>query len=594
MKSAADFAGSNPGNFHAENGIHGHTSIAPAEDIAPEKEYETSGSGSQQSGNVAPGDAPQDSESLDNEPEIPIPPSIRFHKKGDNGNLLAVTIEPSDDFPLGIRRKTIQSWIRQQGCGSWKQDESAVSRFSRQASRLDEHREYVLAERKICSIETQVSPDRLKAWVAVDQGFGGRSFSEMSLRDALEDNQIRFGIKESVLQEITQKGWCEKTLIAEGVPPVEGEKVKFVPLVEESDHKGIPQEREDGSVDHKNLRLYMTVSEGTPLLRHFPPTEGTPGTGVDGAPIPAPPSKDRVLIPSVGAAISPDDPDVAIATRSGKPFYDDNSVRVDPTLEVNKVDPSTGNVIFDGNIVVWGPVEAGYTVQAGRDLTILDTVEGADLAAGKDITLVTGIYGRGKSRISLKGNLVARFLNDCTIECGGNIEITDLMSHCSVECEGSVHLGNFGGKGQIIGGDVHVLKKVQARIIGSISEIATRIAVGPSKGFLSKIKELKKEIARIEKDIETLSESTGSGSQDADIRPDDKGSDTKHVDPAEKIKTLEEEAKDLREKLDSSIKGIIESEEVYRGAVLSVGSTRKTIQDLTTDFSLYQDFNETY
>jgi hypothetical protein len=113
-----------------------------------------------------------------------------------------------------------------------------------------------------------------------------------------------------------------------------------------------------------------------------------------------------------------------------------------------------GNVIFDGNIIVWGAVESGYTVRAGRDLTILDTVEGADLTAGKDL-------------------------------------------------------------------------------------------------------------------------------------------DAKYVDPAEKLKTLEEEAKDLRGKLDSSIKGIIEAEAVYRGAVLSVGNTRKTIDDLTADFSLYQHFNKT-
>ncbi|MBN2319185.1 MAG: DUF342 domain-containing protein [Acidobacteria bacterium] len=523
-----------------------------------------------------------------------MPSSIRFQKKGINNSLLAVTIEPSGDFPLGIPMKSIQSWIRQQGCESWQQDESAISRFARQARQLDESREYVLAERKDCCVDVKVSPDRLKAWVAVTQAFGGEPFSEKLLADILEANHITFGIKKDVLREIQKTGWSEKKLIAEGVSPVEGEKAKFVPLVEESEHKGIPQEREDGSVDYKDLGLYITVSEGTPLLKHFPPTEGSPGKGVDGKPIPTPPVRDRVLLPGVGSAISPDDPSIIIATRAGKPFYDDNSVRVDPTLEVNKVDPSTGNVIFDGNIVVWGPVEAGYTIQAGHDLTILDTVEGADLIAGNDITLVTGIYGRGKSKISLKGNLMARFLNDCTIQCGGNIDVTDLMSHCFVECQGALHLGELGGKGQIIGGNIQVLEKAQARIIGSISEITTRIAVGPSKELLSKIARIKEEIEQLQHDLKIIGKPSQAQLKQGAVEGSQGFEDlkAKQVALVERLKSLEEEGIELQNKLDSSRNGLIKAEEVYHGAILSVGTKRKRVDDLTTDFYLFQPVNE--
>ena len=342
--------------------------------------------------------------------------------------------------------------------------------------------------------------------------------------------------------------------------------------------------------------LYITVSEGTPLLRHFPPTAGTPGKGVNGEPILPLPVNDRLLLPGVGTAISPDDPDLIIATRDGKPFFDDNSVRVDPTLEVNKVDPSTGNVFFDGNIVVWGPVEAGYTVQAGHDLTILDTVEGADLIAGNDITLVTGVYGRGKSKISLKGNLMARFLNDCTIQCGGNIEVTDLMSHCFVECEGALHLGELGGKGQIIGGNIQVLEKAQARIIGSVSEINTRIAVGPSDAFLSRVGRIKEEIRQLRHDLKIIGKQPQSQSEQGHVesKPGFEHMTAKQLALVEKLKTLEEEGTELREKLDSSRNGIIRAEEVYRGAVLSVGTLRKTIEDLTMDFYLYQPADENH
>jgi uncharacterized protein (DUF342 family) len=595
MKSAANLANPNPENLPVGSDIYSQSSVAPEKDY-PEKEGAIAGADSGRIDENVSGGPVRESTPGENEPEIPIPSSIRFQKKGVNNSLLTVAIEPSGHFPLGIPLKSIQSWIRQQGCESWQQDENAISQFARQARRLDETREYVLAERKDCCVNVKVSPDRLKAWVVVTQAFGGNPYSETLLKETLEANHVKFGIKEDVLQDINKNGWTEKRLIAEGKPPDEGEKARFVPLVEESNHKGIPQEREDGSVDYKDLGLYLTVSEGTPLLRHFPPTAGTPGKGVNGEPILPLPINDRVLLPGVGTAISPDDPDLIIATRDGKPYFDDNSVRVDPTLEVNKVDPSTGNVIFDGNIVVWGPVEAGYKVQAGHDLTILDTVEGADLTAGNDITLVTGIYGRGKSKISLKGNLMARFLNDCTIQCEGNIEVTDLMSHCFVECEEALYLGELGGKGQIIGGNIQVLEKAHARIIGSVSEISTRIAVGPSDAFLSRVGRIREEIRELQHALKITVRSPQPRSEQGHVEkvPGLEHMTAKQLALVEKLKALEEEEMKLQEKLDSSRNGLIRAEEVYRGAILSVGTLRKTIEDLTMDFCLYQPADETH
>ena len=49
---------------------------------------------------------------------------------------------------------------------------------------------------------------------------------------------------------------------------------------------------------------------------------------------------------------------------------------------------------------------------------------------------------------------------------------------------------------------------------------------------------------------------------------------------------------ELQEKLDSSQNGLIKAEEVYRGAILSVGSVRRTVDDLTRDFYLYQTIDE--
>ena len=515
----------------------------------------------------------------------PIPSCIRFFRHGESDQLLAVSVEPSDNFPVGISVTRIQEWISAQGCDGWFLHEETISQFSREVARLKEAKAYILAEQKNCKIELQVSPDRLKAWIRVHPAFGGTSVSEEMLRNALESHNIRFGINEALVLQILQEGQCERDLIAEGTPPTPGKPVRFEPLVKESEHKGIPQERENGRVDYKNLGLYISVTPGTPLLRHIPPTEGIPGTGVDGAAIPALLPVDRPAHPSIGTALSKDDADVIVATRSGQPYFFENSVRVDPTLEVDTVDPSTGNVIFDGNIIVRGAVESGYIVKAGQDLTVLDTVEGADLSAGKNMLLLTGVYGRNKSKVTVGGNLEARFLSDCTVRCGGNIEVMDLIAHCSVECEGSIFLGKNGGKGQVYGGKLVAMRAIQAQILGSVSEATTLAELAPPREVLVRLAKVEEHIDAalksfdlVEKKLQQLKEKPP---EEEEIRIADL--EKKASALRQTLDTLKNEHEVLQEKADASRKGKIKAAEVHHGVTLRIGKTRETINELTHD-----------
>ncbi len=514
----------------------------------------------------------------------PVPSCIQFFKKGKDTQQLVAAVEPNSDCPLGIAVETIQRWICEQGCEDWLLHSDAISQLSREVNRLDRTKEYVVAEQKDCTIEMQISQDRLKAWVRVLAAYGGVQLTEALLKQALEDNGIRFGIDEARLQQIVQEGTCERELIAEGRPPVQGENARFEPLVRESTHKGVPQEREDGTVDYKDLGLYISVAPGTPLLKRIPPTQGTPGTAIDGTAIPPPPSADRLPHPGVGTALSTDDPDVIVATRAGQPSFIENSVRVDPTLEIECVDPSTGNVEFDGNIVVRGSVESGFTVKAGQDLTILDTVEGADLIAGKNLVLLTGIYGRGKSHISAEGNLEARFLSDCTVRCGGNMEITDLIAHCDVECGGILQVGAHGGKGQISGGKLLVLREVRAHILGSVSEALTVVEIGASRNIMHRqakvdheILALEQELANIEKELIAI-EINPAGREHLSITLHQKGDEV-----FEKLGELKKEKAAIEEKLEASRNGRIRAAEVHHGVVLAIGSYRQTVSELITD-----------
>jgi uncharacterized protein len=515
----------------------------------------------------------------------PIPACIRFNKKGKNGQLLAATVEPDGDSSMGFPANTIHEWIRSQGCDGWLLDEEVVSLFVREMRRLKVAKEYVLAERKDCQIELQVSPDRLKAWICIAPAFGGEPLTELLVRQTLENQNVRYGINEARLQEIIQEGGCEKEVIAEGIPPTQGEKARFEHLVRESEHKGVPQERKDGSVDYKDLGLFLSVIKGAPLLKRIPPTQGIPGTGIDGNSLPALGGADRALIPGVGAAISKEDPNIIIATRDGQPIFLENSVRVDSTLELDAVNHYTGNVTFDGNILVRGPVESGFTVKAGQDLTILDTVEGADLIAGRNLVLLTGVYGKSKTKISVEGKLEARFLSDCTIRCGGDIEVTDLIAHCMVDCEGSVHLGKYGGKGQFYGGKLLALREIRAQILGAVSESTTLVELAPPRSLILRRDDVEDEIvktgfelAAAQKELQSIAtlplEQGGPKINELKKR-------VAHL--AEKLEELKKEQVKISEKLKASRNGRIKASAAHRGVILCIGSHRQTIGELMGD-----------
>lgn len=517
----------------------------------------------------------------------PIPPCFRFFKKGTGDHLLAVSVKPTTDYPLGIPINTLQDWIRSQGCDDWLLNVEEITLLAREIRKLNNTKEYTVAERKDCTIEIQTTPDRIQAWIRITPAYGGVPFTETLLAEALEKNHIRVGINEEYRIHILQEGQCEKTLIAEGIPPIPGEPAKFEELVQESATKGVPQEKEYGRVDYKELGFVLSVSKDTPLLRRIPPAAGTPGKAVDGTEIPAPPGPDRQLRPGQGTAISKDDPDIVIATRGGKPVFDWNSVRIESTLELDGVNPSTGNIIFDGSITISGPVEPGFKVKASQDLTILDTVEGSDLTAGKNMHLLTGVYGRGKTKIIVEGNLEARFLSECIVRCNGNIEVLDQITHCTVECEGSIFLGRNGGKGQISGGTILALREVQARILGSVSETATLIGIGPPQDLLFQNTKLKQEITGIASNLELIEHKLKSVSEDSSKQENPAISKLKEgaITLHQKLEELKESQAAIQKKIALSQNGRIKASEAYRGVVLYRNPHRKIIEDLVIDLT---------
>ena len=132
-------------------------------------------------------------------------------------------------------------------------------------------------------------------------------------------------------------------------------------------------------------------------------------------------------------------------------------------------------------------------------------VEGADLQANRDITLKNGMQGNGKGFIRAKGNVSAKFFEQCTICADGCVNANAIMN-CQIEAgEDVVVSGRFGS---IIGGHISAQRQIKATNIGNVAEVENQVEAGVAENLVTKMNLLTERIAQGIERIDTLMEQT--------------------------------------------------------------------------------------
>lgn len=325
-------------------------------------------------------------------------------------------------------------------------------------------------------IRLEVTPDWQEAWLSIDPLYAPETVTAESLVAFLERNGIRFGIQQEVIQTAVQQGFLERTRIAQGEPVIHGEDGWFEYLVK--DTCAGPQQREDGSVDFRELNLLTSVPAGTPLMQYHPPTEGIPGMDIRGKIIPPQKGQERRLLEGKGTCRSPDNPHILIAAVPGRPVRAFQTVRVENLIELDEVGVKSGHVSFDGSVIVKGNVQSGYRVRAGGDIVIQGSVEDAILEADGNLTIQGSVFGGQNTCLFAKGNILAHFIQQAQIACQGSLHVYEGLFHCQVRSLGPVRVGLAQGKGQINGGQVSSGHLIQARVVGSAAATTTSLFLG--------------------------------------------------------------------------------------------------------------------
>ncbi|MDO6708231.1 DUF342 domain-containing protein [Photobacterium sp. 1_MG-2023] len=436
------------------------------------------------------------------------------------GLSLIVRKPETGDFPE-LDQTLIQDLLAQSPYHDFQIDDDAVEQVILFLSQPEMSGEsaFRIAERKDVAVEIEISEDHMFAFVTLTGAFGGEKLSAQNLVSILKSHAIVRGVSKKRLQFLLQKSWelapgeRFSLKIAAGRPAIHGSDTQFEALVPDASTRILaPQDSDHGKVDMRDLGKQITVSAGQPLMRRTPPTLGQPGYDVHGKAVLPVAGKTIAFDVGIGVRVAEEDENLLIATRDGMPRHGTAGMAVDEVMTLNGVDVTTGHIDFNGAVLVYGDVSPGMKIQAAGNITITGVVELAELSAGGDITVASGVIGRmqdGKPvycTLTAEGKVAARFAQYAHISSGGDTELHLHLAHSWVQAKGEVRVIDIAQRhGSITGGRIEADGGVRACVLGAEAGVETQIhLMGQFQALKAQIDETRIEIRAQEERLHQL------------------------------------------------------------------------------------------
>ena len=308
---------------------------------------------------------------------------------------------------------------------------------------------------------------------------------------------ITYGVDAAIIKEVVEnKIYNTPFVFARGTEPVQGKDASIEYLFN-TKQVAKPKINSDGTVDYHELDLITKVSAEQVVARIIPVVKGTPGKNIMGAELPPERVTKKNFKFSRNAYISEDGLSL-ISKVNGHVTLEGDKIFISDIYDVPvDVDNTTGDISYEGNIIVHGNVRAGFTLKASGDITIMGVVEGANVDAGGNLTVNRGIQGMNKAVVHAGGDITTKFVENATVSCGGSIE-TDSLLHCSTSAGDKINVS--GKNGLLVGGTARAGSIVTAKQIGNNMGTVTNVYVGVDPALRKRVKELAAEITKANSD----------------------------------------------------------------------------------------------
>lgn len=356
-------------------------------------------------------------------------------------------------------------------------------------------------------VSITLSDDEMFAYIELKPGIEAFQFQSSDLLALVNQAGIQQGIDMRELTELSlspQRYIGKRMVIALGKQPVSGEDGYIIYYFERKREQDTERNQDELKVNLKEVTKLDNVKQGELLAEIVHPTEGIPGLTVKG----------NIVVPKMGKparlkkgqnVVTSEDETKLYSAIDGLVSKTENGViHVFPVYEVNgDVDYKTGNIEFNGTVIVRGNVLTGFKVTATGDIRVIGTVDGARLHAGGSIHVSEGIVGQNKGMVEAANNVQSSFIQDAYVNAGGDIIVSQSVMHSKL-CAGK-HISCISGNGLIVGGTIQAGEKVHARTIGNLMSTQTTIEVGVLPEIRKEYQSLQEKLTEEESNYEKTS-----------------------------------------------------------------------------------------
>lgn len=398
---------------------------------------------------------------------------------------------------------------------------------------------------------------------------------------------VKYGLDESAISSFMRdKHYCTDYILAKATPPVPGRDA-VITYHFNTDLTLKPKRNEDGSVDFHQLDMISHCSKGDLLATLTPMDPGKPGIDVCGTIIRPAKVNNKVLRHGNKIHLSEDGLQM-FSEVDGHVSLTDGRVFVSDTYEVPAdVDASTGDITYEGNVVIKGNVITGYSVKAKGDIEVNGVVEGAYIEAGGQIVLKRGMQGMNKGILKAGSNIITKFLENTEVIAGGYVS-TESILHSKVSAKGDIIVG--GRRGFVTGGEIRSGTMISVKTAGSHMGTATLLEVGTDPRILEEFRELEKKLAIMITDKEKLAQSImmfrkklAMGNQITEEKREYIKQITQNNIMLEtQIKEARKRYEDLKIEMDNNTSGVIKvSDIVYPGTKIVISGVIHFIREET-------------
>ena len=311
---------------------------------------------------------------------------------------------------------------------------------------------------------------------------------ELTINEAWFDKELkRLGIKNihkgnyiRAVDNIKRRRDINGIIIAEGTPGIAASEPKIVSKAEweelkKKNENQSQESNEESDVNHRVMRNKVSmVKKDDHIAELVFGTESKDGEDVFGAavPPPDPPPAEVEMDENVRSVETS-----FYAKCEGVMKISGLQVSVVKTLiHEGDVNLASGNLQFDGPIVIQGSIETGAEVYTAKDLTVEGHIRGGSVFVGRTLSVKGGIITSKTGKIICNGDIFADFVENSNIYAKGQILVTKAILSSKVRTLESVIIKNKDGI--IAGSELCVGQSVDTGDLGFAQGRDTIVTLG--------------------------------------------------------------------------------------------------------------------